>query len=710
MKKIINTSIKKNIFSGSIVIFMILIFTQCAVSSSAVNSDKNEDIIYAGTDDGLFAIDSSGKTETLWTGGSVKKLIKNSYKENFWVILGSEGVLVSHDMHNWEKRNHGLPVKVIKLFDNGKKSFLNIVQEIKDLEINPENPDVMICATKDRIFLSRDQGRSWENLGYPPFRVNGVKAIATAFMPELTVFLSHSLYGVYYFQPEIPNSKWTVLEDGLEKVETTDHADEVSDITVIKTETIPEVFVSQTFRRRIYKLDWDQKRFNIVWKDESPAGTVDSLCPHEKSLLFLYEGNAASLNYTDYSMIKRQDITDAVRKVRAHLKPNCIVINGQEKIQMSELWLIDEPVDISHNIAADKEGFFVPVEHARSREGMTPYLEMIKNSGLNMIVLDMKDDFGRLRFTPQNQMISQKGRVFRPLDIDTFLHDMKNRGIYTVARIVVFKDQELASKENGRFAVWDSRNSKPWRGYRDYRLRKEDISEEDRNDNTKQFFPANDPNYEIVRSLYNEIWVDPYSEEVWEYIAQISNELHERGFDEIQYDYIRFPTDGLNLGDAHYRFQDSGMDMESAIYSFLNHIRKKVTAPISLDIYGANSYYRTGARTGQEVELLAKFVDVICPMYYPSHFDQSFYAQAPAELRPWRIYYYGTFRANRISRGKVIIRPYVQAFFLNVSYDRQYYNADYIRRQIEGVREIGKGGFTYWNEPGRYVNLPLAKN
>ncbi|GHV75021.1 hypothetical protein AGMMS49940_23230 [Spirochaetia bacterium] len=201
--------------------------------------------------------------------------------------------------------------------------------------------------------------------------------------------------------------------------------------------------------------------------------------------------------------------------------------------------------------------------------------------------------------------------------------------------------------------------------------------------------------------------MDPYSEVVWEYTAAIAEELHRRGFDEIQFDYIRFPTDGVNLGDAQYRWRENGMDMESAILSFMRHIRSRVDAPISIDIYGANGWYRTGARTGQEVELLAPYVDVICPMYYPSHFEQDFLAQNPAELRPYRIYYQGTQRTERIGRGQIIVRPYVQAFFLNVSYDRKYYNPDYVRRQIEGVRDAGGNGFIYWNNSGRYDDIPL---
>jgi len=150
------------------------------------------------------------------------------------------------------------------------------------------------------------------------------------------------------------------------------------------------------------------------------------------------------------------------------------------------------------------------------------------------------------------------------------------------------------------------------------------------------------------------------------------------------------------------------MDMESAILSFLSFARERIDAPISIDIYGANGWYRTGARTGQEVDLLSHFVDVICPMYYPSHFEQEFLAEKPAARRPYRIYYRGTLRTSTIARGRVLVRPYAQAFYLNVSYDKTYYGKDYVRQQAEGVRDAGRSGLTYWNNVGRYDEVPKA--
>jgi len=724
--------IQKNIGSkrySKIRVFCVLFFS--VFSLYAQSSAAPDWPIIAGTARGLYGLDWPGKSEALWSGGAVKKIIKSRAE---WIMLGSEGILASRNLKDWENRSRGLPVKTLKVFDNGGKSFLSVVQEIKDVELNPANHDVMVCATKDRVFVSRNAGRSWQSLGMPPYRTNGIKAVAAANLPDggnsgaLIVFAAHSTYGVFYINADATDAKWTEIEDGIDKLETTGNTDEVSDIAVVLRENgASEIFASQTFRGRVYRLDWERKAFIPVYSGGHPFATIDSLDPGTASLRFVREGEIAQIDYQGGAVRPRPDLGGAIRTIASNLKirPDCVLMRenrqrNAELVNLSELWLLDEtaiastagksdpPANAPFAAAAwGKEGLYLPVNHAMDDKSLKPYLDTIANRNLNMIVIDMKDDYGRLRFTPLNQDIAAKGRVFRPLDIDALLLKMKSLGIYTVARIVVFKDPVLAARNGNKYAVWDAKNSKPWAGYRDVRRKVPAEPEKFDREDLIEIIATNDPEFEILRTYYDERWVDPYSEEVWDYIAAVSAELAARGFDEIQFDYIRFPTDGVNLADARYRWQDSGMDMESAILSFLRHIRARVTAPISIDIYGANGWYRTGARTGQEVELLAPWVDVICPMYYPSHFEQDFLAQRPEEMRPFRIYYLGTLRASRIGRGQIIVRPYVQAFYLNVSYDRKYYNLDYVRREIEGVRNAGSPGFTYWNNSGRYDDIPF---
>ena len=144
------------------------------------------------------------------------------------------------------------------------------------------------------------------------------------------------------------------------------------------------------------------------------------------------------------------------------------------------------------------------------------------------------------------------------------------------------------------------------------------------------------------------------------------------------------------------------MSKESALMSFLAYARENINAPLGIDVYGANGWYRIGSRTGQDVEMLANYVDVICPMFYPSHFENYFLDYEPKNERPYRIYYYGTYRNTIIAKNRILVRPWVQAFKLGVKYDRTYYGKDYVQQEIFGIRDSVDSGYMYWNNLGNY--------
>ena len=273
------------------------------------------------------------------------------------------------------------------------------------------------------------------------------------------------------------------------------------------------------------------------------------------------------------------------------------------------------------------------------------------------------------------------------VNLEHFVKEFKESKTYLIVRIVVFKDRNLSRYANGKYAVWDAAAKSPWIGIKAY----EEVVDSTTGNSTKK-----------TPAYYDEHWVDPYSPEVWEYNVAIAKELINRGFDEIQFDYIRFPTDGINLNLATYRWQAQGMTKESALISFLLYARENIDAPIGIDIYGANGWYRSGTRTGQDAEMLCEYVDVISPMFYPSHFEQEFMNHEPYADRTYRIYYYGTYRTSVMTRNRAIARPWVQAFRLNVRYDRQYYGTAYIQKEIFGVRDAADRGYLYWNNSGDY--------
>jgi hypothetical protein len=671
-----------------------------------------------GTTGGLYRLSENDAPLQLWSGGLIKKIL--SAPQGYY-LLTDRGIWFSRDLTNWEERNQGLPIKVLKEIVQGKKQFIQQVQDLKDLEYNPSDPTMLVTATKDGVFLSRDGGTSWKNLGMPPAKTNGLKAVAVADLNGPVVFATHGIYGVYALpltstEPAGGNSvsaktpvtqKWIPLNQGLELHETTENPDEVADILADTSSGKTRIFALQTFRERLYELNWETKSFTLLYKGGDDFKAQDGLLRLNNSLLYVQQGNLArfslpdtanadsesakAISTTDQMMatLRKAEALIPERLMTAAFIPSSIWKSSNTvPVSLSELWLLQEPFGQNNGkpflkTALNREGLYLPVNHALDQKALNRYVQILDSKKLNMVVIDMKDDYGRLRFAPQNPEITAKGRVFNPINLEQFVSTMKAHGAYLVARVVVFKDPELYKKEGGKYAVWDSVLNSPWQGYYE--------------------------NADGTRTDYDEKWVDPYSEEVWAYIAAIAQELHQRGFDEIQFDYIRFPTDGLNLNQARFRWRDAGMDMESAILSFLRYVRSHVDAPISIDIYGANGWYRTGARTGQEVEVLSRYVDAICPMYYPSHFEQTFLANDPPELRPYRIYYLGTLRAMTIARNQAIIRPYMQAFYMNVAYDRKYYNNDYVLRQLLGVQNAGNFGYTYWNNVGRYDEIPLPE-
>lgn len=676
--------------------------------------------ILAGTESGLYKIVGSDTPVPLWTEGRVTQIVETQVDDTqIWYFVTGEGLLRSTDLKNFTflGEEQGLPVLTIKTYDGTEKQLVRRAKEIKDLAVHPQNPQILVATTDSSVYITKDGGDSWKSLGFSS-GTSGAKAVAVADMPipgaqnedgsfktELTVFLSHSINGLSYTYPDRSSPKWIDLTGGFSALPTQGDPDEISDILPVVTKTpeghtYTEVYASQTFMPNVYKIDWNAKRAVKIYAGPEPLDTIDSLASIGDSLLYTSPGKISVLKLetgenlgipADYSSWQKA-ISKVPEPVYAAYIPK--TKSGFEtSVTLRELWLL-KPEKIytpySTDTLRDVKAIYLPANQGRTESGQNNALKVIKDNKLNAVVIDMKDDYGLLRYDTKDPLVLEKGYISQyAVDLDQFVKKFKDENIYLIARIVVFKDKNLSQYGGGKYAVWNRVTGGPWVGTRGT----EDVVDEEGNVTGTQTV------------YYDENWVDPYSEEVWEYNIAIAKELISRGFDEIQFDYIRFPTDGLNLSQASYRWQDPGMNKESALRSFLSYARENIDAPIGIDIYGANGWYRSGARTGQDVELLSDFVDVICPMFYPSHFEQDFLAQAPKAERPYRIYFNGTYRNSIIARNKCVVRPWAQAFYLPVSYDKVYYNNDYVQRQIFGTRDGANNGYMYWNNTGRYDDL-----
>ena len=713
----------------------------------------------AGYDAGLYRVDASGgRAYPLWLEGEVKKIVA---APSGWFFLTSKGILFSADLSSFEQRSGGLPVKTYKRYEGGQRSFLKEAQDLKDLELDPADPERLVACTKDAAYLTRDGGRSWESLG-TPVATPGLKAVALAPYPgsaETAVWASHPIKGLFA-RRLAAGSSWAPASAGLALLQGTTSVEEVADLVVAPASTAgaavqaaaqagggaapavgaavpagavaaagsaPAVWASNSFLSRVYRWDAAAKAFRPAYAEPGDFGVAESLSPlPDGSLRFVAEGAVRRLRAEGG---KAEVDAASMGRVEAALraKPDWQLLSlawdeGGRPASLSELWLVAFKDRKPYRAKAEgREGLYLPTGFMVRPETRAKYFGLMAERGLDSVVIDMKDDFGRLRFEPRDPLLRKMGKSSSPLDIEGYVAEAKAKGVYLVARIVVFKDEVIYRYGGGKFAAWDKSANAPWQGYNLVKAPAAPAAPAAPSGAPSPYGPSKAaatgtpaapaapaaPAY--VREPIKEFWVDPYSEEVWAYNVAIANEIIARGFDEVQFDYIRFPTDGENIDEASFRWRDPGMDKESALASFLRFARENIAAPISIDIYGANGWYRSGVRTGQDVELLAKYVDVVCPMFYPSHFEQSFLAEPPAEERPYRIYKVGTLRNAAIARKRVVVRPYVQAFFLNVSYDRAHYDLEYVRRQALGVRDSANLGMTFWNNSGRYDDVPYLE-
>lgn len=657
------------------------IFGAAAVLSgfSTRKNQPGHNYILAGTEKGLYYWNYRDKPEILWGNSGpyseIKKILPVPYG---LFILSTAGIHFSSDIKNFRAVNDGLNVKIIKYY-NGTKSFSNEIQDLKDLEADPSNPSNLITCSKEGIFYTTNAGNLWQFIPNPT-RVPGIKAVGIFSETDLKVIAALPFKGLYV-KNITKGTPWQEWDKGL--LEYSKAMEEVSSVVIDKNEYGIKIFTANNFTPSIYQINPDAKEWKPIYRPNNGFNLIESLNFDDGAFYFLTKEGLMHWN-TNESSAEKVDISPMVNAFRTStglpIQSLCLFSNGNVEYNLSECWLLNEPAQSAYaKTASGKKGIYVSAGTIKSPNRLAKVLTLMTNTGLNSMVIDMKDDMGNLRFKPQSDILKKMGRVAGPIDIDAFTPEMKKRGIYLIARLVLFQDRVLYEYNNHELAIKDRTTKKAW------------IEIKTKKDGT--------------RKLIDEYWVDPYSEKAWEYNAAIGKELIARGFDEIQFDYVRFPTDGDNLEETFYSFRDKGMDKESAIMSFLNYARQNIPAPISIDIYGANGWWRTSARTGQDVELFRRYVDAICPMYYPSHFDADFLNYEPYDQRPFRIYYFGSYRNYYIGRKSIVVRPYVQAFNMHTAYDRKFYGASYIAGEVKGVNESIGLGYTFWNMGVKYELL-----
>jgi hypothetical protein len=292
--------------------------------------------------------------------------------------------------------------------------------------------------------------------------------------------------------------------------------------------------------------------------------------------------------------------------------------------------------------------------------------EYASMQGLNTIQLDLKDENGEVAWNfasvPLARKIGAARPYYRPKQAALLA---RRHGVYLIGRIVCFEDPVLSSARPER-AIQRSDGS-VWRNHAGLG------------------------------------WIDPYNRANWEYIVDIAVAAAKSGFDEIQFDYVRFPTDG-DTSDIVYPARD-GTSMGWTIAEFAQYASERLRplgVRISADVFGLSATRNLGI--GQFPRRIARYVDVIYPMVYPSHYVPGEYGLDDPNAVPGQVVAASLADFKRDLRGtKAKIIPWLQDF----SYGRTY-TADDVKVQIDAARRAGTGGFLLWNAGGIYTEEALT--
>ena len=280
---------------------------------------------------------------------------------------------------------------------------------------------------------------------------------------------------------------------------------------------------------------------------------------------------------------------------------------------------------------------------AGSASKINQVIDLAKKTGINAVVIDIKDYSGYVSYAMDVPLAKSSGaekqlRIIYPNELIKKLHD---NNIYAIARITAFQDPILAEARPD-LAVKNKTTGGVWK------------------DN---------------KGL---AWLDPAGKESWDYLVSIADDSLFRGFDEINFDYVRFPSDGA-LSNMGFPFYDSATEKHEVLRNFFSYLRSHIDGKISADLFGLTTVAQDDMGIGQVIEDAAQYFDYVSPMVYPSHYAAGFIGYKTPANYPYEVISYSLNNAvNKFLKipvgpdGKAPklaqIRPWLQGFNLGATY------------------------------------------
>ena len=350
--------------------------------------------------------------------------------------------------------------------------------------------------------------------------------------------------------------------------------------------------------------------------------------------------------------------------------------NAQEAINLSPDNLIKSIQQQNNSTKHEKskiktvKALYLTAYSAGNSKKINEIIKLIDETELNSIVIDIKDYSG-------NVLFSRLG------DVKKLIKKLHQHKIYVIARQTVFQDPVLA-KEKSEWAIKD----------------------------------VNGVSTSSLDGLWHDknglTWVDPSIKDVWSYNLAIARKAIALGFDEINFDYVRFPSDG-DLSRAVFASEKLKVDVMRDFFKYLSNKLSNEPVWISIDMFGFVMEKHYGLSIGQRLEDAVDYVDFICPMMYPSHYPNGYLGfDNPAE-HPTEIIENGMQKGlpyfkNNPSAGstsspqdgaqgkRAKVRPWIQAFDMGAVYK----DGVRIREQIDAIEKYSDAGWMMWNAGNNY--------
>lgn len=350
---------------------------------------------------------------------------------------------------------------------------------------------------------------------------------------------------------------------------------------------------------------------------------------------------------------------------------------NKNKVVDKEIHIVTDPIDTKLQRKPVKvKGIYISAYVAGTKNLMDEIIQHIDETEINAVVIDVKDDNGRITFSMDSPVVSEIGAVkkFIP-DIEGLMKTLKEHNIYTIARVVAFRDPYLPE--------------------------------------FKPELALKLPDGSIYRDGKGLAWVNPYKQEVWDYLVEVGIEAKKAGFDEVQFDYIRFSTErGVN--NVVYDEADTmGRSKTDIITEFIEYAYDRLAEEgvfVAADVFGAIIGGGVDSdAVGQSYGDMADHLDYICPMIYPSHYGAGYFGIDHPDTRPYDTIL-AALKGSREDLGdhgtaggrEIIVRPWLQDF--TASYLDHYieYGDEEVRQQIQAVYDAGYDEWLLWSAACRY--------